>query len=78
MTASHLGNQDTWRTYVPAASRYRPHKATIYEMAEEEISFRRLRERCDVVANRLRSRPIPRRFRPPRRQEFVDESADFW
>src|SRR5271157_3123682 len=37
---------------MPATGRYWPHKSGNTRIAEEEISFTRLRERCDVMANR--------------------------
>src|SRR5271163_4935550 len=37
---------------MPATGRYWPHKSGNTRIAEEEISFTRLRERYDVVANR--------------------------
>jgi len=37
---------------VPTTSRHWPYKSHDTQIAEEEISFTRLRERCDVMANR--------------------------
>ena len=40
------------RPIVPATSRHWPHNNNDTRLAEEEIGFTRLRERCDVMANR--------------------------
>ena len=52
-STDHLGNHDTWRDLScrPPAGTGRI-RATIHELAEQQISFTRLRERCDVMANR--------------------------
>ena len=52
-STDHLGNHDTWRDLScrPPTGTGRI-KARIHELAEQQISFTRLRERCDVMANR--------------------------
>ena len=54
-TRQHGSSGRSWcaaTSIVPATGRYWPHKSSNTRIAEEEISFTRLRERCDVMANR--------------------------
>ena len=54
-TRQHGSSGRLWcvaRPIVPATSRHWPHNNNDTRLAEEEIGFTRLRERCDVMANR--------------------------
>ena len=65
--AGHLGDHGTWRNIsCRSPTGAGPHKTTIHGLAEEEISFTRLRARCDVMADRSdreqgQPKPCPRR-----------------
>ena len=58
------------RPTVPATGQHWRHKSTIPGLAEEEISFTGLRERCDVMANRS-DREHGQPTACPRRQSLI-------